>query len=166
MEVLAKLGIDWKLLAAQAVNFLVLLWLLKRFAYRPILSYLDERAKKIEQGLADAEAARTKLQSSLAEEKEILAAAREEARAIVSLAEATGKRRDADMLAQTKSKIEAMIAEADMRLSEKQSALLHEAKQELVGIVLLATEKVLREKLDAAVDTKLVERTLQEVTRT
>ena len=47
-ELFSKLGIDWKLLIAQIINFLVLLFVLYKFAYRPILSMLEKRTKKIE----------------------------------------------------------------------------------------------------------------------
>ena len=72
MEVLAKLGIDWKLLIAQAVNFLVLLWILRRYAYGPILRVLEARTARIEQGLKDAQASELKLQSAADEEKKLL----------------------------------------------------------------------------------------------
>lgn len=161
MEVLAKLGIDWKLLIAQAVNFLVLLWILRRYAYGPILRALEARTARIEQGLKDAQASELKLQSAADEEKKLLAAAREEARTILSAAEASAKKRDALMLDETKQKIDRMIQEADQHLSEKQAKLLREAKAELAETVLVATRQVLGEKVDATVDQKIVEQALR-----
>lgn len=161
MEVLAKLGIDWKLLTAQAVNFLILLWVLKRYAYKPILKALEARTKKIEQGLKDAEASQTKLQGVIEEEKKILAAAREEARSILVEAEGNAKKRDAMMLDETKEKIDRMIAEADTHLADQQAKLLREAKEELAGAVLLATERILQNKVDAEVDAEVIKKSLQ-----
>lgn len=161
MEVLAKLGIDWKLLIAQAVNFLVLLWILRRYAYGPILRVLEARTARIEQGLKDAQASELKLQSAADEEKKLLAAAREEARTILSAAEASAKKRDALMLDETKQKIDRMIQEADQHLSEKQAKLLREAKAELAETVLAATKQVLGEKVDTTVDQKIVEQALR-----
>jgi F-type H+-transporting ATPase subunit b len=51
--------IDWFTVAAQVVNFLILVWLLKRFLYRPILRAIDEREKRIAARLAEAEAKKT-----------------------------------------------------------------------------------------------------------
>src|SRR5271168_4151937 len=48
--------IDWFTVVAQAINFLILVWLLKRFLYKPILHAIDEREKGIATQLADAEA--------------------------------------------------------------------------------------------------------------
>lgn len=160
MEVLAKLGIDWKLLIAQAVNFLVLLWVLRRYAYKPILKALEARTKRIEQGLKDAETSQAKLQGVIEEEKKILAAAREEAQNILVAAEGNAKKRDALMLDETKQKIDRMIAEADTHLAENQAKLLREAKAELTDIVIATTEKVLGGKVNAEIDAELVKKSL------
>jgi F-type H+-transporting ATPase subunit b len=50
--------IDWFTVSAQVVNFLILVWLLKRFLYRPILNAIDAREKRIATELADADAKR------------------------------------------------------------------------------------------------------------
>ena len=55
--------IDWFTVGAQALNFIILVWLLKRFLYKPILNAIDAREKKIAAELADAEAKRTEAQS-------------------------------------------------------------------------------------------------------
>src|ERR1700683_1776942 len=47
--------IDWFTVAAQAVNFLLLVWLLKRFLYKPVLAAIDEREKRIAMQIQDAE---------------------------------------------------------------------------------------------------------------
>ncbi len=161
MEILEKLGIDWKLLVAQAVNFLILLWVLRRYAYKPILQALEARTQKIEQGLKDAETSQSKLQSVIEEEKKILVAAREEARNILVEAEVSAKKRDAMMLEETKQKIDRMIAETDKHLSENQAKLLREAKEELAEAVILATKKVLGEKVDPALDAEFIRKSLQ-----
>ena len=53
-ELAEQLGLDWKLLLSQAVNFLLLLFLLRKFAYLPLLKILKERRARIEEGLAKA----------------------------------------------------------------------------------------------------------------
>jgi F-type H+-transporting ATPase subunit b len=59
--------IDWFTVGAQAINFLLLVWLLKRFLYKPILNAVDTREKRIAAELADAEAKKTEAQKSQAE---------------------------------------------------------------------------------------------------
>ena len=59
--------IDWFTVCAQALNFLVLVWLLKRFLYKPILNAIDEREKRIAKELADADARKSEAQKERAE---------------------------------------------------------------------------------------------------
>jgi len=54
--------IDWFTVAAQAVNFLILVWLMKRFLYKPILHAIDEREKRVAAELADADAKKAEAQ--------------------------------------------------------------------------------------------------------
>ena len=61
--------IDWFTVIAQLVNFLILVWLLKRFLYRPILDAIDAREKKIAKELADADAKKTEAQQERDEYK-------------------------------------------------------------------------------------------------
>ena len=57
--------IDWFTVIAQAINFLILVWLLQRFLYKPILHAIDEREKGIANQLADAEAKKAEAQHEL-----------------------------------------------------------------------------------------------------
>ena len=54
--------IDWFTVAAQVINFLILVWLLKRFLYKPILRDIDAREQRIEAQLADADATKAEAQ--------------------------------------------------------------------------------------------------------
>ena len=72
MEIIENFGVNPVLLAAQIVNFLVILFLLKKFLYKPILDLLKKRETAIKEGLKQAEEARVKLEKVVAQEKEIL----------------------------------------------------------------------------------------------
>ena len=105
MDALAQLGIDWKLLLAQVVNFGILLFILKRYAYQPMLQLMDERAARIEKGLKDAEAAEQKLRSVEEEEKAILAGARQQAKELLVETDKAAKERDALKLSATEARV-------------------------------------------------------------
>ena len=73
MEILNQFGVKPILLAAQVVNFLILLFILKRFLYRPILKVLEERKKRIEESLKNAEEIERRLLALSEEEQKRLA---------------------------------------------------------------------------------------------
>lgn len=160
MEVLHKLGIDWKLLIAQGVNFLILLYILKRFVYKPMLAFLDERAGKIESGLQNADAANKRLIEAEKEHKKLLADAQKEARSIVEEALAVAKRRDEEQLEKTKIEVAALLASGQKNIAEERERALREAKQELGALVIMAAEKLVGVKVDAEKDSELIQKSL------
>lgn len=160
MEALANLGIDWKLLLAQVVNFAVVLLVLKRFAYQPMLKLLDERTAKIEKGLVDAEGAARKLGEMEMKEKAVLADARTEAKRILAETDEAAAKRDAMKMAETEARAKKLLEESENKIAEDRKKMLEEAKRELASTVLLAVEKVLREKMDGAKEKELIERNL------
>lgn len=158
MEVLAKLGVDWKLLLAQAVNFAVLFWVLRRFAYQPMLDFLEKRTVKIEQGLKDAEAATAKLSEMETKEKAVLSEARAEAKNIIALAETSAKKRDAEHTLATEAKVKQLLEEAQMKIAEEKDKVMAGAKEEIGELVMLSVEKILREKIDVTKDKEMMEK--------
>ena len=160
MEALANLGIDWKLLLAQVVNFVVVLLVLKRFAYQPMLKLLDERTAKIEKGLVDAESASRKLSEMEMKEKAVLADARTEAKRILAETDEAAAKRDAAKMTETEARVKKLLEESENKIAEDRKKMLEEAKRELAGTVLMAVEKVLSEKMDGAKEKELIERNL------
>lgn len=161
MDALANLGIDIKLLAAQMINFVLLLLILKRFAYQPMLRLMDERATKIEKGLKDAEAAERKLRSIEEEEKSILADARQEAKGLLAEADKAAKERDAVSVAATESRVQKLLSDAEAKLEDDRVRMIEDAKRELSETVMSAVEKILREKVDAAKESELIAKHLR-----
>ena len=148
MDALAQLGIDWKLLLAQVVNFGILLFILKRFAYQPMLQLMDERAARIEKGLKDAEAAEQKLRSVEEEEKAILAGARQQAKELLVETDKAAKERDALKLSETEARVKKLFSDAETKLEDDRARMIEDAKRELSETVMLAVEKILKEKTE------------------
>ncbi len=89
MEILTNIlnlfGLETKLFIAQIVNFAILLYILKKFLYKPIAQTLQERQTKIKQGLQDAENAKEALKVADAQKVEILKSARKDADKMIEL---------------------------------------------------------------------------------
>lgn len=161
MDALSALGIDWKLLLAQGVNFLVLLYILKRFAYRPMIELLEKRTERIERGLLDAETAKTRLEEAAAKEEMILSDAREAAKKIIADSEIAAEKRGEKIVEAVEKKAAILLEEAKKHAEQERDTLFREAKGEIASLVLFTTEKVLREKLSGSKDEELVKRFLE-----
>ena len=83
-DLLISFGVDWRLLIIQAVNFAVLLAALTYFLYKPVTNMLDERRKKIAQGVKDAEAAAARLEHAEDESQTIVGEASTKAEDILA----------------------------------------------------------------------------------
>ena len=161
-ELFSKLGIDWRLLAAQLINFLILLFVLRRFAYKPILKLLDERRQKIADGLANAQKAKSNLEEAEKERQEIIATAKKGAAEIISLAEAAAQKNREETLKEAKTGVEKIVAEARKQIESEKSKMIGEIKSEISGLVMLAAEKTASIKLDDKKDKELIEKIIKE----
>lgn len=159
---IAALGIDGYAIAAQAFTFLVLFWVVKKYALDGIVKNLDKRHKDINRGLhltaeldqqkAELESrVETILSSTRKDADVIIGEARTESGKIVRAAEESANRRAEEIIRSAEGKIERDIAEARLALKSEMAALITEA-----------TEAILSEKLDAGSDRKLVEKYLGE----
>ncbi len=84
MEILQNFGFDPKLFAAQVINFLILLALMRKFFYKPLLDILKKRQKLIEDGVEKAKAAQELFDKTAEKEKIILKKAQEEAKKMIA----------------------------------------------------------------------------------
>lgn len=163
MEVFAKLGVDWKLLLAQVVNFLILLFVLRRFAYKPMLKFLDDRSKKIETGLRDAKRATEKLSEIEAKEREVLEEARKESVAMIARARESAEKTAEKIMIESREESERVLNETRKKIEAERESMRTDMKQELAGLVLLATEKVLNEKLKSTDDAELIRKAVEKI---
>jgi len=117
MEIIKNFGIDPILLGAQIVNFLIVLYILRRFLYKPILGTLKKRRDKISEGLRVTEEARVKLEKIAQEEKTILRNAENHGKKLIADAkkEATEMLRKAEEL--TKAKTNRILLEARQQIA-------------------------------------------------
>jgi F-type H+-transporting ATPase subunit b len=162
MELLDKLGIDWRLLIAQLINFLILVLILYKFLYKPVLKMLDGRKEKIEKGLRDAEQLGVELEKT----KELQAAeiqkAKQEARAIVEEAEKRAEAAGMETKSKTKAEVEKLITVAKNQMIEEKIKMMAEVKKEAAELVIAVAEKVVGKIIDAKAQKNLIEETLRE----
>ncbi len=117
-----EFGINLYLLGAQVVNFLIVLFLLKKFLYKPVLELLKKRENTIKEGIEKAEEARMRLEKVVEEEKKILKLAQEQAKKIIDEAkhEAIGIARQ--IQEDSKKQTEKMIKDAYDQIAREGSA--------------------------------------------
>lgn len=157
-ELLEHFGVDWKLLIAQAINFFVLLAVLWKFAYGPLLAMFRERRARIAQGLADAKAARERLEAADRTGEEKIASARAAALGIVSSAEALARQKKDEVAEEAARQAEAIRADARRRAGEERFKAEEAFWRDAEGLLRSGVEKVLATLPSEARDRELMRR--------
>jgi len=158
-QLLDQLGINWQLLLSQAVNFVLLLIVLRIFVYKPLLKLLHDRRDKIEAGLVKAEEAERRLLEvdhiGIAKIKH----AEAEAMGILKKTETDAKTLEAKLLAEVKRKEEDAVKSTATRLRSQEEESRRAMEKEAAALVRLAITKTVElspENIDDALIAKAV----------
>ena len=143
-------------LLVQIVNFIVLLAVLKKFAWGPLLKTMHERSAKIEKNILDADADRAKA-AELKKEYEVqLSQARLRAQEITDAAAARADQETHEQKEAAKLEIEQMKESARAHLELEREEAAKEMKGQMVTMALAAAAKLMGRKMDEAADEELV----------
>jgi len=146
-ELFENLEIKWQLLLAQAVNFFILLFILKKFLYKPMLKFLRERREAIEEGLKKSELAEQQFREMKELQAKELVKTRAEAQGIVEEAKKRAEEAKGEIVANAKQETEALFDKAGKDIEQLKSQRMQEAEQELGKLALDGMEHLLREKM-------------------
>lgn len=162
-ELLHNFGVDWKLLLAQAVNFGVLIFLLAKFAYRPILAMLKKRREDIEKGIRFTKDAEEQLSNADMMSERKIADARRNALVIVADAEQVAKVRKEEIAAEAARKSEEIVADARRLIGQEKAKMSEEVYGDAENLVRLGIARVLGKMPSEKRDEALIRDALMEL---
>lgn len=160
-----KLGINWGLLFAQLLNVILVIWLLSRVLYQPVLKMLNDRTKRVEDSLKDAEQVKQQLANAKRDYDAELAKARQEAAGIVAQAQERAKSQEAEIIVQARQEADRLRADARDQAVQERDRMLREAKSQIAELVTLTASKVLGAELRANGHDTLIEESLASLDR-
>ena len=161
MEAIAgTLGLNWQGLIWHAINFIVLLVLLRLVLYKPVVGMLDARAQRVRDSMEQAEQARRAAEQAEADRQRLLAETRHEAERIRALADEQAKRivSDAEARAVERQHQIEQQAEVSARLIEER--VMSQVRAQLADLVVTAVDRVTRGAVDANAQRGLVQQFL------
>ena len=154
---------DFGVMILTVCNFLLLVYLLKRFAWNGLIGALEKREEKISADVKKAEVDRLAAEKLKQELDEKLAQISAEASQKMQEAVKLGQAQSAELLAQAQQQAAQLLAQAkDQRTAEKNQALA-DVRNEIVQTAVLAAQKVLQEQISTQTADKAVERVLSEL---
>ena len=143
------------------LTFLILFFVLAKFAWKPLLAALESRENTIKSSLEDAEKAKTELERLNTESEEIMAKARSEAQTIRVEAKAAAEKIKADVMVQAGEDAKKIREEAEKQIQVEKDKAITEIRQEVVNLTMNVAEKVIRKNLSKEDNQSLIEDSLK-----
>ena len=159
---LKALGINLPSLLAQLVNFTLLLVVLYLLAYKPLLRLLDERKKRIQEGLAASEEAKRRLAETEQESAAELERARQEGQALIAQTQQMSARIQEEARQQARAEAEQLLERARSEIQLERDGAIAELRREFGDLTITAAERVIRRSLDRETHRQLIDEVLAE----
>jgi F-type H+-transporting ATPase subunit b len=130
-----------------SVAFLILLFVLGKFAWKPIMKAIDEREQGIEEALSKAEKMKAEIAQMASENEALLQKAREERATMIKEAKETAGKMLAEAKDKAKGEYDRIVADAQAAINQQKNAAITEVKNQVGALVIEVSEKVLRREL-------------------
>jgi F-type H+-transporting ATPase subunit b len=147
------------------VTFIVLLFVLKRVAWKPILAALDKRENDIRESLAQAEKAKDEAKMILEENQANLAKAEEESRKIIEQSRTYAESLKEQLMRESKEQAKKIVDDASSEIQRNKDAAFEELKGQIAEIAVGAAEKIIRDTLDAQKSKQVIDKYLNDVAK-
>lgn len=165
MEILTNFGIQPVLLLAQIVNFLIILFLLKKFFYKPIIKALENRKKRIAESLANAQTIEENLAKTKESTAKILEEAKVSAQDIMSQAHQEAQRIADLAVAEARKLAQETQITAEAQIETQKQVMRQELRQEILQLVVEVVQKVLARTLTSRERRQLTSKSISEIKR-
>lgn len=156
------ISFDWTIVA-QILSFLVLVYILARFAWNPLMNMMEERRSFIESNIAQAEKERQQAEQIKREYQEEMRKARQEAQEVIAKATKLSEERSAEILSEAHVEAEKIKKSALADIERERDLAIAQVKTQVANLSVAVAEKIIRKNLDAKGQEDLIEQFIQEV---
>ena len=146
-----------------AGSFLLLIFLVKKYAWGNLTNILDERAEKISSDIDGAEAARKKAEELASKREAELAGSRSEAKTIIENAKETAEKSKADILAEAKLEAGRLKEKANQEIAQNKAEALQSVKGDVADLTISLAEKIISQNLDSQAHKELIDQYIDQL---
>lgn len=146
-EITRQFGVDFPLLTAQVICFLTLAYVLWTYGFKPVFLTMEEREKKISDGLRYADEVKIKLEDAEKKSSETLKEASEEAQKTLAAAKEQAKDFEDKLRKDAETRAEDLVRKAREQMELERQNMVEEARKEFAGLVLSTTSKIISREL-------------------
>ncbi len=156
------LGLNLPQLIAQIVGILVLLFILKKLLYGPLLKVIDERSERIKESLEAAERTKEEAAANQEQMQEDLQKAREEGQQMIAQARDVAARFRDEEMAKAREEIAAERSKAEADIQRERDAAIEDLRREFAGLAISAAEQVVDRSLSESDHRDIIDKVLEE----
>lgn len=157
---IASLGISLPGLIQQLVNFTILLVVLRLFLYKPLYRVLDERKRKIQEGIDRSAVAASAAAESEVEARRLLDEARAEGQEAVRRAQESAARLREELEARARQDADQIVARAREEVQLERDQAIEQLRREFADLTITAAERVINQSLDRQAHQRLIDEVL------
>ncbi len=158
-----KLGIEPVMLLTQVINFLVLVILLTKFLYKPILKLIDERRKKIEEGLQLAQEMKLKEEELLKEKEKVLDKAKDEGQELIEECKERGRKLENEIVILANEEAKGLKEKARKEIEQERAKLWEELEKQMLEVASAMAKTVVMGLLDKKGQLQLIDKKLEKL---
>lgn len=163
MEILKQFGVDWPHFIAQLILFLIVYFVLNRFAFAPLLKVLEERRKRIEEGQLNAEKIKKQLAEAELRYQEILRKANDDAQVMIDESRKNNEAFSQREMEKAVKESAAIVERARHEITTERNRMVDEVKREMVSLVVKTTAQVAGKVLSSEDQKRLSEEASKEL---
>jgi F-type H+-transporting ATPase subunit b len=163
LDTAKRFGVDWSHFIAQCISFAIVAFLLQRYAYKPILTMLEERKKRIKEGLDNAEQIKQELANTQAKTHEILVQAGQQASKMIEEARAAAAKVQEQETQKAIAAAQDIVDKARQATQAEHARMLADLRREVGRLVVDTTRKVTGKVLTLDDQKRLAEETSREL---
>jgi len=153
--------IDWWTLALETINFLILVWLLQRFLYKPVMGIVARRRQEMDAAFADAEDARRQTEAEATTYREKIAAAEAERLDLIQTVHAEMDEERTKMLAEARQEADELLSKQRQAIATERTGALEDLREGAADLAVSLATTLLREAANGSVAETFLERLRQ-----
>ena len=160
---MSSIGIDWKILVPQIINFIILFLILRWLLYKPILKILSDRKSKIEESMKLAETTKKEAEMLEIKNQEKINLVKAEAKKIIEDTRIQVMDESKNLKTLAEKEIEEMKLRSKADIEFERKKMISALKKELAELILIASGKLTRDKVKIEVQNQLVDEVIDEL---
>ncbi len=163
LDILGRIGFDWQVALANLVNFLIIYWILSRYAFKPIQAIIEKRQQAINDGLGQAQAAETELMMAKQKAEGIVSEAKQEANTLVASAKERGDVLVEDAQKRAHQEHERIVLDGSKRIAEERAQAEASLQKQAAVLVATGVRNILGETMSKDQDEAITKQSIKAV---